>query len=101
MISSGSDIMNEASSPWSVLLGELVVIDLASPFVYLGRLVGQTGGFVVLDDADAHDLRDTSTTRERYVLDCRRHGIRPNRNRVWIRQAEVVGVSRLSDVVVE
>jgi hypothetical protein len=87
-------------SPWLELIGQLVVIDLASPFVYLGRLIAASEQFVVLDEADAHDLRDTSTTRERYVLDCRLHGIRPNRRRVWLRMGEIVGISRLDDVVI-
>lgn len=88
-------------SPWTLLHGQEIVIDLASPFVYLGRLVGEGGGFVELEGVDVHDLRDTSTTRERYILDCRLHGVRPNRHRVWVRLADVVGVSRLADVVVE
>ncbi len=92
---------SELGAPWAILLDQLVVVDLSSPFVYLGRLKGETSGFIVLDDADAHDLRDTSTTRERYVLECRIHGIRANRHRVWVRMGEIVGISRLEDVVTE
>lgn len=101
MIDSSSKMVSETGSPWSVLVGQLVVVDLSSPFVYLGRLMGESAGFIILDDADCHDLRDTSTTRERYVLQCRVHGIRPNRLRVWVRMGEVVGLSLLGDVVTE
>lgn len=101
MIDRNSSLTASAEAAWAMLLGELVVVDLSSPFVYLGRLVDASDSFLVLDDADAHDLRDTTTTRERYVLDCRLHGIRANRHRVWIRVHEIVGLSRLQDVVIE
>jgi len=81
------------------LFGELVVLDLSSPFVVLGRLVERQGEFLVLADADIHDLRDTQTTREKYVLACRGHGISPNRRWTWVSMREVVGVSRLDDVI--
>ena len=101
----------ESPAPWIVsrreavltvageLIGELVVLDMSSLYVYLGRFVGEQGGFLILDDVDAHDLRDTSTSRERYLLDSRQHGIRPNRRRVWVRLADVTGISRLEDVL--
>ena len=79
----------------------MVVLDLSSSFVYVGRLVEQQGEFLVLRDADAHDLRDTQTTREKYVLACRGHGINANRLWVWVRLREVVGISRLEDVLLE
>lgn len=81
------------------LLGQEVVIDAASPFVYLGKLVGQDERYLVLEEADVHDLRDTNTTRELYVLDSRRHGIRANRGRVLVRQQDVVSISALADVM--
>ena len=82
------------------LIGVTVVLDTASPFVFLGRLQEVTPTFAVLQDADAHDLRETNTTREAYVLDAVRHGINVNRSEVWVRWDEVVCLSRISDVVV-
>jgi hypothetical protein len=99
MIDSSLNLETAAMSPWSTLAGKWVVVDMSSPYVYLGRLVGEASGFIVLEEADCHDLRDTTTTRERYVLDCRVHGIRANRHRVWVRMGEIVGISRLEDVV--
>jgi hypothetical protein len=86
---------------WPQLIDREVVIDLASRYVVLGRLVAAHPESLELANVDVHDLRDTQTTRERYVLDCRQHGIRPNRGRVWISLREVVGISRLSDVLVD
>lgn len=83
------------------LFSEWVVLDMSSPFVYLGRLVEQQGDYFVLADADAHDLRDTATTREKYVLAARGHGLNANRRWVWVSVRDVVGISRLDDVVGE
>jgi hypothetical protein len=83
------------------LFGEVVVIDLSSPYVYLGRLVEARGDYLLLGDADAHDLRDAVATREKYVLDARVHGVNANRRWVWVSCREIVGISRLDDVVNE
>ncbi|HVU87456.1 MAG TPA: hypothetical protein VHD36_09040 [Pirellulales bacterium] len=88
-------------SLWSQLAGHEVVLDLASHYVVLGRLLTAGADFLELQSVDVHDLRDTQTTREKYVLDCRLHGIRPNRGRAWINLREVVGISRLADVLVD
>ncbi len=90
-----------AGPQWCELVGEVVVLDLRSPFVCVGKLVCLAGEFLVLDAADLHDLRDTSTTRERYVRDCFQHGVTPNRRRAWVNLRELVSVSRLADVIVE
>ena len=83
------------------LLGEVVVLDLSSPYVYLGRLAEMRGEYLLLSDADAHDLRDTATTREKYVLNARNHGVNANRRWVWVSRREIVGISRLDDIVNE
>lgn len=87
-----------AAPTFADLLGENVVVDLSSPYVYLGRLVEQQDAFLVLKDVDCHDLRDTQSTRERYILEARLHGIEANREWAWVAVREIVGVSRLADV---
>lgn len=90
--------MSDVSKFLQDLIGENVVLDLAAPFVYVGRLAGTDGSYLVLEEADAHDLRDSSTTRELYVLDCKRHGIGVNRTRVYVERSQIIGISKLSDV---
>jgi hypothetical protein len=90
--------MNE-SSAFETLLGQAVVIDLTGPFVILGKLRGVEGPYYVVEEADLHDLRDTTTTRDIYVLDAKRHGVNSNRKRVFVRCEGVVGISRLADVI--
>jgi len=83
------------------LLGERVVIDLRSEYVCLGTLLRVEEHFLELRNADLHDLRDTETTRETYVVESCRTGVKRNRRRVLLVRAEVVAVSRLEDVVDE
>ena len=90
----------DADAPLAALRGQPVVLDLAAPWVYLGTLKSWDAVHLTLVDADAHDLRDTSTTREMYVLEAARHGVAPNRKRVLVRRDAVVGLSRLADVLI-
>lgn len=81
------------------LIGREVVMDVVGQYVYLGTLIGHDAHYLVLQEADVHDLRDTATTRELYVLESRRHGIRANRRRVYVRREEVISISALDDVI--
>ena len=91
--------MNYTDSAIDQLIGREIVIDVVSPFVYLGKLIAYDSKYVVLEQADVHDLRDTTTTRELYVIDSKRLGIRANRERVLVRVGEIVSVSALDDVI--
>ncbi len=81
------------------LIGEIVVIDLRSAFVCLGKLTKVAPEYLELRNADLHDLRDTETTRENYVAASAATGVKRNRKRMLLMRAEIVGIARLSDVV--
>jgi hypothetical protein len=83
---------------WDDLVDEDVVVDMGSAYVYVGRLAEHRDDFLLLADADVHDLRDTRTTRENYIRGCREHGVHANRNWVWVNKRDVVSISRLADV---
>jgi len=92
--------MSDSSSPLlEEFAGQVVVVDVVGPYVFLGTLAGSDHKYLILTDADAHDLRDTTTTRDLYTLDARRHGINPNRRRVLIDRTQIVSVALLADVV--
>lgn len=80
-------------------VGQSVVVDVESQFVYLGRLKEVRDKTLVLKQADVHDLRDSTTTREAYVREARLHGIQPNRQKVLVRLEKVVSLSLLDDVI--
>jgi hypothetical protein len=82
-------------------LGKPVVVDLRSHYVCLGILERIDPMYLELRDADLHDLRDTGTSRENYVVAAIASGIKRNRTRVLLARAEVVAISRQEDVVDE
>jgi hypothetical protein len=83
------------------LLGQVIVIDLRSPFVCLGTLRRVDEHFLEMTNADLHDLRDTQTSRENYVAASQATGIKRNRKRVLVLRGDVVAIGRLDDVVDE
>lgn len=87
--------LQERLAQWK---GKTVVVDLASPYVAVGVLTDVGDHLVELRDADMHDLRDSETTRENYLVKTARHGVVSNRKVVILRTAEIVGLSRLSDL---
>lgn len=76
-----------------------VVLDLSAPYVAIGRLVAWDANYLVLADADLHDFRDGQTTRELYIHDAVRLGVRRNRARVLIPCRDVVAIALLADVL--
>ena len=81
------------------LIGEDVVVDTKTSLFYIGRLERITESAFVLCDVDVHDHRDTKSTREVYLIDTKRLGIRKNRAGVHILAREVVSISRLADII--
>ncbi len=88
----------EPSPFLTTLLGTVVVVDLKSSYVCLGTLGDSDEQFIEILDADLHDFRDSTATREIYVYDSVRFGIRRNRSRVLIRQDDVVAITRFADI---
>ena len=84
---------------WDALVGLKVVVDTDSSFVYLGTLKSVDDQFVVLTDVDAHDRRESPSTKDQYVQETKRFGIKANRREISIRKDKVVSVSKLDDVV--
>ena len=90
-----------APSPLSGYIGQPVVVDVRShTLTYLGVLKEVTSFSVVLADVDVHDIHESKTSREVYVMESRKYGIKANRREVSILLAEVVSVSRLADIIV-
>jgi hypothetical protein len=81
------------------MIGEIIVVDFRSTYVCLGRLVSADSEFLELTDADLHDFRDSPATREVYVHDSVRLGIRRNRARVLVCRSDVVALTRFSDIM--
>jgi hypothetical protein len=79
--------------------GQYVVVDTDSDYLYIGKLLGVSGSFVTLGDADVHSRRESSSMNEKYVLESKKYGIRSNRREVRIRFQRVVSFSLLEHVI--
>lgn len=80
-------------------VGHEVVVDTKTPIIYIGTLTAADENFLVLEEVDVHDINDTQSTKELYILEARKFGIKKNRSRVHVCFGQVVGISRLDDVI--
>lgn len=89
----------DGSHSLDTLIGQPIVADLRSTFVCIGTLVRYDDRFYELTDADLHDFRDSTATREVYAWDSARFGVRRNRSRVLLLREEVIALARLADIL--
>lgn len=83
----------------NALIGQEVVVDTRSPWMYIGRLAEVQTDSLLLRDVDVHDSGETSLPKERYVLASCETGIKANRCSVYVNLEYVVSVSPLSEVI--
>jgi hypothetical protein len=76
-----------------------VVLDTRGELLYLGKLSQILDGFYELVDADVHDCYGGRTSKELYIMDAKKYGVKKNRSRVLVRRVEVLSISKLSDVL--
>ncbi len=81
------------------LVDKDVVVDTRSPWIYIGTLAAVQADSVQLKNVDVHDSGETSTPKERYVIDTCDSGIKANRRSVYVNLEYVVSVSLLTDVI--
>jgi hypothetical protein len=80
------------------LIGSTVVCDLDEYYLVIGDLdeVGEDHlGFI---NADLHDHREANSTKEVYILESRKIGVRVNRTRLAVPMRRLVAISKLEDV---
>jgi hypothetical protein len=80
-------------------VGKEVVVDTNTSYIYLGILKDLGADFMALADVDVHDVNEGGSTKEIYVLEARKFGIRMNRKAAQVRLSVVVSISLLEDVV--
>ncbi len=85
---------------WSTWIGQVVVVDTDSAYVYLGTLAGVTDHFISLKEVDAHDRAEGSSTKEKYIMEAKRFGVKANRREIAVRKSVIVSLSRLDDVLI-
>lgn len=79
-------------------LKKKVVLDTRSSWVYIGVLEKILDGCVLLSEVDVHDNTSIRSTKECYILDSKKTGVKSNRNRAYINLDDVISFSPLDDV---
>ena len=90
--------MNSEPDLLAPLAGAVVVVDFDGPWLAFGRLTGLTTAWIELTEADLHDLREGSSSRDVYALETQKLGVRVNRRRVRLPLAQIIAISRLDEV---
>lgn len=80
-------------------LNKIVVLDTDSHWLYIGTLKAIEKDCCLIENVDAHDLRETTTSRDNYLIGVKTHGLLINRKAVKVHKEKVVGVSRLEDIL--
>jgi small nuclear ribonucleoprotein (snRNP)-like protein len=91
--------MSETPDEIKSLIGQQVVVDTDSSYVYIGTLDSAGADYLALSNVDVHDTTDSRSTKEHYTHEARKLGMRENRKLTWLRVARVVSISRLDDVI--
>lgn len=89
---------NCPKSGFEEYLGQQVVVDTRSSYIILGTLVGISPDCLTLENVDVHDTTDSNSTKDFYIMESHKLGIRTNRRSVKVRTAEIISVSLLRDV---
>jgi hypothetical protein len=79
-------------------LGRVVVCDLDEFYLVIGTLAELGSDHVVFTDADLHDHREANSTKEVYILESRKIGVRVNRRRLTVPTRRLVAISGLDEI---
>lgn len=91
--------MNTINLDWLMeFRGQLVACDLADHYLIIGVLDQIGPQHLVFTDADLHDHREANSTKDMYLIETRKFGVRVNRKRVSIPRPLLLAISRLDDV---
>jgi hypothetical protein len=84
---------------WLIALrGQLMVADLDESYLVIGVLAEADGDCLVFTEADLHDHREANCTKDVYLIETLKLGVRANRRRVMVPRRRVVAISKLEDV---
>ncbi|MCK4245038.1 MAG: hypothetical protein KAX20_05380 [Candidatus Omnitrophica bacterium] len=80
-------------------LNKIVVLDTDSRWLYIGTLKAIEEDCYTIEDVDAHDLKETTTSRQNYLIEVNAHGLVVNRKMVRVCKEKVVGISTLEEIL--
>ncbi len=80
-------------------LNKAVVLDTDSHWLYIGTLKAIEKDCYLMENVDAHDLRETTTSRDNYLIGVKTHGLVINRKMVKVCKEKVMGISELENIL--
>nr|HID58119.1 hypothetical protein [Desulfobacterales bacterium] len=80
-------------------LDKPVIVDTATPVIYIGTLSEVGNSFITLKDVDVHDVSEGSSNKEVYALEAKKFGIKKNRSYTKIRINVILSISLLEDII--
>jgi hypothetical protein len=89
------------SETLDALIGQAVVLDTGENTIFLGRLVSHHSDGFWLEGADVHHQDEGHASREQYIAESARDGVRANRQRVFVFRSSVISISALADIIRE
>jgi hypothetical protein len=87
--------MNDWLRPF---LMQVVVIDVREQYLAIGTLAEVGDEHVLLLDCDLHDHREANSTKDVYLIETQKIGVRINRRRCTIPTGNLIAICRLADV---
>lgn len=87
------------SSAMEKHIGKIVVLDTGTTLMYIGNMASIDTHFITMNDVDVHDRTDAGTTKEQYLIDAVKYGVKKNRKSVIVKMSEVISVSLLEDII--
>ena len=79
-------------------LGQQVVVDTRSSYIVIGTLTAVSPDCLTIENVDVHDTADSTSTKDHYIMEANKLGIRTNRRSAKVRLGEIICVSLLRDV---
>jgi len=84
---------------YSKFLSKQIVVDVSGNFIYLGTLSKVQESWIELENVDIHDMLDSSSNKEAYIISAKITGIRANRRNISIDKDKIISISLFSDII--
>ncbi len=87
------------SSELQGFIGKEVVIDTKSQYIYIGILEEEGELFLSLKDVDVHDHTESTASKELYLIEALKYGVKVNRRCAKVVRKDIISISLLGDIV--
>ena len=82
-------------------LDKIVVVDTDTHWLYVGTLKKIEKEFLILENVDAHNMTESRSTRDEYLVAMKTNGLVINRKQVAVMRGKVVGLSLFGDIRID